>query len=51
MAEIEPFGWVINAGLAKSGTKHPLLVVRTRLELPYIQQVRLRLASRTRLVP
>ena len=50
-AEIEPFGWVINASLAKSGTKHPLLVVRTRLELPYIQQVRLQLASRTWLVP
>ncbi len=50
-AEIEPFGWVINASLAKSGTKHPLLVARTQLELPYIQQVRQYLASRTWLVP
>ncbi len=50
-AEIEPFGWVINASLATSGTKHPLLVVRTGLESPYIQQVQLQLASRTWLVP
>jgi len=50
-AEIEPYGWVIHASLAKSGTKDPLLVVRTRLKLPYIQQVRLQLASRTWLVP
>ena len=50
MDEIEPFGWVINASLAKGRTKHPLPVVRTRLELPYIQQLRLQLVSRTRLV-
>ena len=50
-AEIEPFGWVINASLAQSGTRHPLLVARTHLELPYIQQVQQHLASRTWLVP
>jgi len=50
-AEIEPFGWIINASLAKSGTKHPLLMARTQLEIPYIQQVHQDLASRTWLVP
>jgi len=44
-AEIEPFGWVINASLANSGTKHPLLVARTQLEWPYIQQVLMHLAA------
>jgi len=50
-AEIEPFGWVINASLANSGTKHPLLVARTQLEWPYIQQVQQHLAARLWLVP
>lgn len=50
-AEIEPFGWVINASLANSGTKHPLLVARTQLEWPYIQQVLMHLAARLWLVP
>jgi hypothetical protein len=42
---------VINASLAKSGTKHPLLLARTRLELPHIQQVHHHEASRLWLVP
>ncbi len=50
-AEIKPFGWVINASLARSGTHHPLLAQRARLEQPYIQQVRQHLASRVWLVP
>jgi arsenite/tail-anchored protein-transporting ATPase len=50
-AGIEPFGWVVNASLAQSGTRHPLLVARTRLELPYIQRVRQHLASQVWFVP
>jgi arsenite-transporting ATPase len=50
-AEIEPFGWVINASLANSGTKHPLLLARSQLEWPSIQQVHQHEASRLWLVP
>jgi arsenite/tail-anchored protein-transporting ATPase len=50
-AGIEPFGWVVNASLAKSGTRHPFLVARTHLELPYIQRVRQHLASQVWFVP
>ena len=50
-AEIEPFGWVINASLTNSGTKHPLLVARTQLEIPSIEQVHQHLAARLWLVP
>jgi arsenite-transporting ATPase len=50
-AGIEPFGWVINASLVKSGTKHPLLLARTRLELPHIQQVLTHQATHLWLVP
>ena len=39
-AEIEPYGWVVNSSLAASGTEHPLLASRARLELPYLQKVR-----------
>ena len=50
-ARIEPFGWVVNASLAKSGTRHPFLIARTRLELPHIQHVRQHLASQVWFVP
>lgn len=50
-AGIEPFGWVVNASLAKSGTRHPFLLARTRLEMPYIQRVRQHLASQVWFVP
>ena len=33
-AGIEPFGWVLNAVLAGSGTTDPLLQARARLEVP-----------------
>lgn len=39
-AGIEPYGWIINASLAVSGTRHPLLASRARLELPYLERVR-----------
>ena len=50
-AGIAPFGWVINASLAASGTRHPLLAARARLEIPRIAEVRDALSARTWLVP
>ncbi|MFN9116456.1 MAG: arsenical pump-driving ATPase [Gemmatimonas sp.] len=37
-AGIEPFGWVVNASLAASGTRHPLLAARARLEGPHLER-------------
>jgi arsenite-transporting ATPase len=39
-AGIEPFGWIINASLATSGTAHPTLRARAAAELTGIDQVR-----------
>jgi arsenite-transporting ATPase len=50
-AGIEPFGWVVNATLNGSGTEHPLLSTRARLETPHLRRVAERLASRTWQVP
>jgi arsenite/tail-anchored protein-transporting ATPase len=50
-AGIEPLGWVINASLASSGTAHPLLGARARLERPRIAEVTGRLAGQCWLVP
>ncbi len=49
-AGIEPFGWVVNASLAASGTRHPLLAARARLEGPHLERVNA-LAKRGWLVP
>jgi len=50
-AQIEPYGWVINASLAASGTRDPVLGDRARLELPHIARVVRELSPRTWLVP
>jgi arsenite-transporting ATPase len=50
-AGIEPYGWVVNASLAASGTTHPVLAARARLELPMLHRVTRAIASRTWLVP
>jgi arsenite-transporting ATPase len=50
-AQIEPYGWVINASLAASGTRDPVLGDRARLELPHIARVVGELSPRTWLVP
>ena len=39
-AGIEPYGWIINSSLSASGTGHPLLASRARLEQSYLQRVR-----------
>ncbi len=38
-AGIEPFGWVVNASLEASGTRHLLLAARARLDGPYLERV------------
>lgn len=50
-AGITPFGWVVNASLAASGTQHPLLARRAALEARHLARVRDELASRAWLVP
>lgn len=50
-AGIEPFGWVVNASLAASGTRHPLLTARAALEVPHLVRVRDTLAARSWLIP
>jgi arsenite-transporting ATPase len=50
-AQIEPYGWVINASLAASGTRDPVLGARARLELPHLARVVRELSPRTWLVP
>ena len=50
-AEIEPFGWVVNASLAAAGTRHPLLAARAALEEPHIRRVADELARRAWLIP
>jgi arsenite-transporting ATPase len=44
-AGIEPFGWVINASLSASGTRHPVLARRAALESGEIARVKLELAN------
>ena len=39
-ARIEPYGWIINSSLSASGTGHPLLASRARLEQSYLRRVR-----------
>jgi len=50
-AGITPFGWVVNASLAASGTQHPLLAARAALEGGHLARVRDTLAPRGWLVP
>jgi arsenite/tail-anchored protein-transporting ATPase len=50
-AGIEPYGWVVNASLAASGTTHPLLAARAALERPQLDRVSEELATRTWMVP
>ncbi len=50
-AGITPWGWVVNASFAATGTGHPLLAARAATEAPEIAAVRDRLASRYAVVP
>lgn len=50
-AGIEPYGWVVNASLSASGTTHPLLAARARMEEPQLRRVEEQLATHTWIVP
>tara|TARA_R110000751_G_scaffold307749_1_gene430948 strand:- start:5547 stop:7454 length:1908 start_codon:yes stop_codon:yes gene_type:complete len=50
-AGIEPWGWVVNASLAATGTTHPILAARAATEALEIASVRDRLATRHAVVP
>ncbi len=50
-AGIEPYGWVINASLARSGTSDPVLSRRALIEYSHIHRIQADLAARTWLVP
>ena len=50
-AGVEPYGWVVNASLAATDTRDPLLSARASLERPLIDRVSRRLAERGWLVP
>lgn len=49
-ASIEPFGWIVNASLAASGTSHPVLAHRAAAEGAHLRRV-LGLAPRAWIVP
>ena len=50
-AGIEPWAWVVNASLAATGTRHPLLAARAATELTEIASVRDDLSERFAVVP
>ncbi len=50
-AEIEPFAWVVNQSLAPLEVHDSILRQRQKCELPFIDEVRNVLASRTALIP
>ena len=50
-AGITPWGWVVNASLAATGTGHPVLAARAATEAPEIARVRDDLATRYAVVP
>ena len=50
-AGIKPFAWVIEQSLLASGTRDPLLSLRSDYEIPFIRRVADQLAPRCALVP
>jgi arsenite-transporting ATPase len=50
-AQIEPFAWVINQSMARSGSRDPVLLARGDDEAPYIREVTDHLSKRTAIVP
>jgi arsenite-transporting ATPase len=50
-ARIEPFAWVINQSLLKSGSRDPLLRRREEAEHPYLREVAEKQARRTAWLP
>jgi arsenite-transporting ATPase len=50
-AGIKPFAWVVNQSFSQDGFRDPVLVERGLRELPFIAEVRHRLADRIAIVP
>ena len=50
-AKIEPYAWVVNASLAASGTRDPLLRERIPGELQQIERIQRDLARRVAIIP
>ncbi|MGE5291995.1 MAG: arsenical pump-driving ATPase [Micromonosporaceae bacterium] len=50
-AGVEPFGWVVNASLAASGTRDPVLAQRAALEVPHLRRIASGLAGHVWLAP
>lgn len=50
-AKIEPYAWVVNASLAASGTRDPLLRERVPGELQQIERIQRDLARRVAIIP
>ncbi|MBW6506515.1 MAG: arsenical pump-driving ATPase [Rhodobacteraceae bacterium] len=50
-AGITPWGWVVNASLAATGTTHPILAARAATEAPELAKVRENLSTRHAVVP
>ncbi len=50
-AGITPYAWIVNQSLAAAGPADPLLVARAHAEVPQIEAVRDRYATRTVLAP
>lgn len=49
-ADIEPYGWIVNASLAASGTTHPVLARRAAHEAPRLREIS-ELSGRAWIVP
>ncbi len=50
-SSIEPYGWIINASLAASTTRDPVLHQRAMLEYRYLRRIKKELAARCWIVP
>ncbi len=50
-AEIRPYGWVVNASLSATGTRHPVLAARAASEHRHLERIRTELSDRTWLIP
>lgn len=50
-AKIEPYAWVVNASLAASGTRDPLLRARIPAELEQLERIQRHYARRVAIIP
>jgi arsenite-transporting ATPase len=50
-AGIRPYAWIINQSFHANGFSDPLLIERAAQEMPFIEEVQMKLADRTAVVP